>query len=341
VTVTLRIASAEDIDAIWRWRNDIATREASLVQDEIPFDQHRDWYNAVQKDPNRTILIGVLDGVDIGYVRLDRRGDSAWVSVALDPVVRGKGLAVPFLSDAMSACPWPVRRFTAVVRPENFMSRLMVERTGFVFVKDDGPLLFERENLGQPVVVVLANEFAADGTPNDQTDARLDLAATLIADTPEARLVTSGWPYARDPDTPIAALMARAAVARGVDPARISQSPRARDTVGDALFLALDIIGSGPPPSDVTVVTSAYHALRADEVFNFVLKDLAPVLVKTTDEPVTDARKVAELASLTAFHDTFRGIEAGDLPAIQSRLFADHPLYNGQVYGPDSPGVVR
>jgi uncharacterized SAM-binding protein YcdF (DUF218 family) len=163
-----------------------------------------------------------------------------------------------------------------------------------------------------------------------------------MAARPSGVLVTSGWPYARDPGLTIAHAMARAA-ARDfrVDPARILESPRSRDTVGDAAFFAADVLPVAPPPALVTVVTSAAHAPRAEAIFRFVLGPEVPVEVVPTDEPVTIAERARETASLAAFRDTFAGVAPGDLPAILARMETAHPLYNGTVYGPDSPGVAR
>lgn len=339
--IALRTATAGDCETIWRWRNDPATRKASLAQGAIPLGVHRGWFNRAVTDPDRLFLIGLVGEEEIGFVRLDREGDAAMISIALDPTARGRGLAVPFLLESLAACHWPVARFTAVVRPENAASRASFERAGFTLTRGGNPLHYARPAPGPRLICVLANEIAADGTPNDQSAARLDLAARLMAEDREARLVTSGWAYARDPDTPIATLMAQAAEARGVPAERIVTSPRARDTVGDAAFLARDVIADGPIPIRVTVVTSAYHGARAREIFAFVLGPGVPLDIATTDEPVSAAQEASEEASRAAFRETFEAIAPGDLPAILDRLETAHPLYNGVIHGPDSPGVPR
>jgi RimJ/RimL family protein N-acetyltransferase len=340
--LTLRRAEEADGEAIWRWRNDAATRAASLAQGEIPLGAHLGWYHAALADPARAFFIGRAEGADIGFVRLDRGKGDAMVSIALAPEARGRGLSVPFLAAALDACPWPVARFTAFIRPENGPSRALFDRLGFKVRIDGNPIVLERELPPAPFVVVLANEIEADGAPNPVSRARLARAARVMAARPSGVLVTSGWPYARDPGLTIAHAMARAA-ARDyrVDTARILESPRSRDTVGDAAFFAADILPLAPPPSLVTVVTSAAHAPRAEAIFRFVLGPEVPVEVVPTDEPVTIAERARETASLAAFRDTFAGVAPGDLPAILARMETAHPLYNGTVYGPDSPGVAR
>jgi uncharacterized SAM-binding protein YcdF (DUF218 family)/L-amino acid N-acyltransferase YncA len=340
--VSLRRATAADGETIWRWRNDPDTRAASLAQGEIPLGAHLGWYRAALDDPDRAFFIGMADGQEIGFVRLDRCGPEATVSIALAPEARGRRLARPFLSSALDGCPWPVTHIKAVVRPENAASRALFAGAGFRLRTDGNPLLFERDTPPAPYVVVLANEIGADGLPNPVSQARLARAAGYLRSTPGAVLVTSGWPYARDPDLTIARSMANAAVRdHGIDPARILESPRARDTVGDAVFFAADILPVGPPPASVTVATSTAHAPRAAEIFHFVLGPGVPVTVAATDEPVTDSDQAREAASLAAFRATFDGIAPADLPAILARLHAAHPLYNGTVYGPESTGVVR
>jgi uncharacterized SAM-binding protein YcdF (DUF218 family) len=340
--VTLRRADAADGETIWRWRNDPAARAASLGQGDIALDAHLDWYRAALDDADRAFFIGMADGRDIGFVRLDRAGAEATLSIVLAPEARGRGLARPFLSAAIEACPWPVARTRAVVRPGNTASRALFEGAGFELRTDGDPLVYQRRTRPAPYVVVLANEIGADGRPNTVSRARLVRAADAMRALPGAILVTSGWPYARDPYLTIAHAMAQAAVRdHGIDPARILESPRARDTVGDAVFFAADILPAGPPPGSVTVVTSAAHAPREAEIFRFVLGPEVPVALAATDEPVTEAERAREAASLAAFRATFEGVMPGDLPAILNRLQSAHPLYNGEVYGPDSTGVVR
>jgi RimJ/RimL family protein N-acetyltransferase len=340
--LTLRPATEADGEAIWHWRNDPATRAASLSQDEIPLAAHMGWYRAALEDLARAFFIGSAEGSEIGFVRLDREDGVATVSIALAPEARGRGLSVPFLRAALDACPWPVAHFRAVVRPENAASRALFDRLGFEVKFTGNPLVLERETPPAPFVIVLANEIEPDGTPNPVSRARLARAARVMAGRPGAVLVTSGWPYARDPGLTIAHAMALAA-ARDfrVDPARILESPRSRDTVGDAAFFAADVLPKAPEPSLVTVVTSAAHAPRAEAIFRFVLGPEVPLEVTPTDEPVTIAERARETASLSAFRETFAGVAPGDLPAILARMEAAHPLYNGTVYGPDSPGVAR
>ena len=110
------------------------------------------------------------------------------------------------------------------------------------------------------------------------------------------------------------------------------------DTAGNAREAATWVGRHGF--GSLLVVTSAYHAQRTDEIFDFILRDIAPVTVRATNEPVTDAQRIAEASSTEAFHRAFNGLEPGDVSGMLSTLHAHHPLYNGEVYGPDSPGVM-
>ena len=91
---------------------------------------------------------------------------------------------------------------------------------------------------------------------SDSSHARLMEALRLLRALPRARLVVSG---ANAPGRPShAAVMARAAVSLGVDPARIVRLDTPRDTDDEAVALRR-LIGDAP----FALVTSAWHMPRA------------------------------------------------------------------------------
>lgn len=191
------------------------------------------------------------------------------------------------------------------------------------------------------LVVVLSNQFGADGQPNAESLNRLQRACELVRADPRAILVTSGWGRSEAPDRTIAAAMADAATARhDLGPDRILQSPNARDTVGDAVFLARDIWVPRSGMDQVTVVTGGDHAKRAEAIFEFVFAGQADVRV-TPSSPVPGALSRADEASLEQFRQTFSGVAAGDLKAIEARMWLRHPFYNGEIYGTETKGASQ
>ena len=174
-------------------------------------------------------------------------------------------------------------------------------------------------------VLVLSNEMAADGSPTEESARRLAKAANVLGTYPDGMLVTSGWGYRDDTDKTLADAMAIAAIRdHAIPEARIMRLHRSRDTVGDAVFFALAL-----NPRRLFVITSAYHCVRTERIFRFVLGDDVALEVVGVGERGDESRQTAEANSLAAFKMTFEGIEPGDLPAIEGRLMTAHPFYNG------------
>ena len=144
--VLLRPAKPTDCEALWRWRNDPATRRASFEQDEVPLQAHTRWFAESLDRPDRRIYIVVVNGADAGAVRLDLDRDEARVSINLAPEWRGRGVgtrALRRLCRDVSDSP-EIERLSAQVRPENHASRVAFERAGFAVVAGLEPLLLVR-----------------------------------------------------------------------------------------------------------------------------------------------------------------------------------------------------
>ncbi|GAA1531594.1 GNAT family N-acetyltransferase [Nocardioides humi] len=125
--LALRPATAEDAERLLTWRNEPATRAASLSTDEIDLPTHRAWLAARLRDPDCRLLIVEHDDEPVGQVRLDRGGAdgaTAEVSIGLAAAARGRGVgtrALRLLEEPARA--WPeVRALTARVRTGNAAS---------------------------------------------------------------------------------------------------------------------------------------------------------------------------------------------------------------------------
>lgn len=64
----LRPATAADLDAIRRWRNHPEVQAVSLTREEITPAMHARWWEAVQDDPNRLVLVYERAGAGAGVV---------------------------------------------------------------------------------------------------------------------------------------------------------------------------------------------------------------------------------------------------------------------------------
>lgn len=187
-------------------------------------------------------------------------------------------------------------------------------------------------------IIVLANLMDPSGHLNDETLARLSTAVDLLEAGQAPLLVPCGWAYRDDSDICIADAMAtHAQIVMGIPKSKIITETTSRDTVGDAVFTKRNLANPRNWQS-VIVVTSAYHAGRAQEIFSFVYGQPINVVSAASDD--TPALRASEAKSSAAFRATFSGVMPGDDAAIFGRLKSDHPFYNGEVYPALIDGTV-
>lgn len=186
-------------------------------------------------------------------------------------------------------------------------------------------------------VVVLANLMDQSGQLNDESAARLALAAKLWHEAPGAVLITTGWDYRPDSSIKIAhAFREEAARAHAIPISSIVADINARDTVGDAVFVKRNVVEKSAI-RNLTVVSSDYHMARVREIFEFIFGPQFSLRFAGAAAEIHDTIEDSEARSVAAFRTTFSGIAPGDSQAIYERLVKAHPFYNGLVH----PAVVE
>jgi hypothetical protein len=177
--------------------------------------------------------------------------------------------------------------------------------------------------------------MSSSGDPNRETRERIGLAAELDSQDPADIIVLCGWAYRPDSDLPIAVAMKRYISHEYPLLAKKSVCQNlSRDTVGDAFFTALllEQVYRGSP-LDIKITTSRYHAERSRLIFEFVFHGRATISVCSPDTSAShEARGESEARSMAAFLQTFRGINPGEMSAIENVLRTRHPFYNGDIH---------
>ena len=141
--VILRPADESDSLTLWQWRNDEASRAASLDTHLVAWSDHERWFAASLQNPSRLILMAVDDALtSIGMVRFDFSNlDPASVSINVAPECRGRGLGQTILHLGLARARESRDgvKFIAQVRSGNEPSIRIFEREGFVrTAEDDG-----------------------------------------------------------------------------------------------------------------------------------------------------------------------------------------------------------
>ena len=135
--VWLREATLEDSERVWRWRNDAETRRGSFDERDIPFDEHREWFEATIQRRDRRMYVVLAGGAEAGVVRLDFEGSRAIVSINIAPEWRGKGIgkaALGALAERAFA-GLGLGQLVARVKADNLGSRKAFEDAGFRIVQ--------------------------------------------------------------------------------------------------------------------------------------------------------------------------------------------------------------
>lgn len=132
--LALRVAGSDDRDLLLAWANDAETRAASFHPGHIDRATHAAWFAERLAKSDGRIWIGVVDGVPIGQIRVDRDADGRGeVSISVAEEARGRGLARGLLLAGMAAATRElgVSTFVALVRPENTRSLALFRGAGF------------------------------------------------------------------------------------------------------------------------------------------------------------------------------------------------------------------
>jgi hypothetical protein len=156
---------------------------------------------------------------------------------------------------------------------------------------------------------------------------RVDRAIDHYRQGSTQTLVMSGGRLESEPCTAASAMKAYA-VHNGISERDILEQGDALDTVGEAIFLRL-LLPPLRPGARLLIVTSDFHAARAERIFRFVYGpnfELAFESVPNGPEHET-ASLAKEAASLERFARLFFGIDEGDIEAILSRFWERHALY--------------
>jgi UDP-2,4-diacetamido-2,4,6-trideoxy-beta-L-altropyranose hydrolase len=132
--VQVRLARPEDSDRLHAWRNAPAVRAASRNSAPIAHDEHRRWFDAVLRTPDRLLLIGEDAADPVGVVRLDVAGAAAEVSIYLVETRLGQGLGPSLLRRAeewLAQHRPEVSELRAEVLAGNAASALLFEQAGY------------------------------------------------------------------------------------------------------------------------------------------------------------------------------------------------------------------
>jgi L-amino acid N-acyltransferase YncA len=137
--ISLRLATAEDCERVWRWANDAQARANSFETDPIPWENHKDWFQRRLGDECSRLFIALDgDGDPVGQVRFEMSGEAAVISASVDPVRRGEGLGPQIIRTGAVAllAEGGVKVIHAYIKPGNDASVRAFRKAGFTASED-------------------------------------------------------------------------------------------------------------------------------------------------------------------------------------------------------------
>jgi UDP-2,4-diacetamido-2,4,6-trideoxy-beta-L-altropyranose hydrolase len=132
--ITLRMATMDDCEAIFKWRNAEETRRHSFNSGPILLDEHRRWFMESFENRNRQILVAELCGRSVGVLRYDIDGRLAVISIYTVPGIKGYGTGTQIIragSDWLHRHFPDVHKIQAKVLPENVVSKKAFVNAGY------------------------------------------------------------------------------------------------------------------------------------------------------------------------------------------------------------------
>jgi RimJ/RimL family protein N-acetyltransferase len=133
--IEIRNAAPEDVEPVFRWRNDPVILVRGSSQRAVPWDEHQRWFEETLRGERRKMFIVVQSGQPVGQVRFDRTDNRTGViSVYLLPPFTGRGHGVEAirLGCAEIFKLWEIDGVVACVRLDNPWARSAFLKAGFV-----------------------------------------------------------------------------------------------------------------------------------------------------------------------------------------------------------------
>lgn len=130
----IRKATENDSEDLFIWRNDPVTRSMSFSSTKIKKPNHNSWFKESLKSNSRTLFIGEFANQKVGICRFDKTidGESAHISINLNPSARSKGLSVNFLNAAINKyIKYNKIDIIAGVKKTNNISLKIFKKAGF------------------------------------------------------------------------------------------------------------------------------------------------------------------------------------------------------------------
>lgn len=100
--ITLKLAAMKDCRLLWQWRNDPSARKYFTNTEYVPYQEHKEWFEASLRNKNRHIFIVFQNNTRVGMVRFDVEpaDKRANIHINISQEHRNQGLGRKILKEA-------------------------------------------------------------------------------------------------------------------------------------------------------------------------------------------------------------------------------------------------
>lgn len=121
----LRLATIEDKELLYEWRNDPVCRENSINSEKIAYDSHCRWFLNKLNSDECTLFICMKNNKPIGQIRIDYEDAVGKISYSIDSNFRGRGYGKKILEllENDKRLRGSITKLCAVVKENNIASQ--------------------------------------------------------------------------------------------------------------------------------------------------------------------------------------------------------------------------
>lgn len=146
--MSARIVTESDGDLLFAWRNHERTRRLSHDPRPFNYEAHLRWLAKTLSDPNVDLLLLDVSGLDMACVRFDCQGETATLSIYVDPDQQGRGVGNHALTTAIDWLKMrrpTLKQLNASVMEPNRASHQLFLSSGFKLEQRSYVLDLQRE----------------------------------------------------------------------------------------------------------------------------------------------------------------------------------------------------
>lgn len=135
MSIELRSATIEDIEQVFKWRNDQWIVDLGTTGKTVSWDEHYAWFKETLLSEQRQMFIILNKTLSIGQVRFDRLDhNECEISIYLMKEHTGQGLGSIFIRNACQQIfgLWDINQVIATIKKDNYPSLSVFKKSGFL-----------------------------------------------------------------------------------------------------------------------------------------------------------------------------------------------------------------